>query len=148
MVVNPYDEERIRADDTILRRINPAQHIIWDENRQRNRIASKAFNKSSGLMAGMSVDVEGLIVEAGQEPRIFVTTPIFTGSVSFSAGAVRSLELWVGYEPVADIPGVPDNPYHGEVWARAAKKSFSESQKTGIAKQARWYVEIPDVDII
>ena len=146
--VDPYDEEKIGSDDTIIRRISPAQHIIWDENRQKKRIASKAFNKSSGLTAGMSVDVENLVVAAGQDPKTYVTTPIFTGSVSFSAGVVRALELWVGYEPIRNMPGAPDNPHHGEVWAKTAKVAFSNSQKTGIAKQARWYVELPDVDII
>lgn len=147
MPIDPYDEEGICADGTIIRRINPTQHIIWDENRQRNRIASKAYNKSSGLTEGMSVDVEALMVGANVDPRAFVTTPVFTGAVSFPAGAIRALDLWVGYEPIEDVPSIPDNPYHGEVWAKTAKRSFSEAQKSGLANLARWYVELPDVDI-
>ena len=73
MPIDPYDEEEICADGTIIRRINPAQHVIWDENRQRNRIASKAYNKSSGLTEGMSIDVESLMVDAKVDPRAFVT---------------------------------------------------------------------------
>jgi hypothetical protein len=52
--VNPYDEPKIGNRDVIIRRINPDQHVIWDENRQVWRISSKAYNKSSGTMEGMS----------------------------------------------------------------------------------------------
>lgn len=147
MAVDPYDEARIGAADTIIRRINPVQHVVWDENRQRNRIASKAYNKSSGPKAGMSVDIEASITAAGQHPQTYVTTPVFTGSVTFSANDVRALDLWIGYEPIKDIPNIPDNPHHGEVWATTDKKSFSDAQKTGLANAAQWYVELPDVDI-
>jgi hypothetical protein len=145
--VNPYDEAQINAGDTIIRRINPEQHVIWDENRQRNRIASKAYNKSSGPKAGMSVDIEALIEAAGQNPQIYVTTPVYTASVAFYASDIRALDLWIGFEPVRAEPGIPDNPYHGEVWATTDRKSFSEGQKTGLARSARWYVELPSVDI-
>lgn len=148
MAVEPYDEEAILAGDTIIRRINPDQHVVPDENRQVRRISSKAFNKSSGPKAGMSVDVEGLIIAAGINPRQYVTNPIFTGSVAFTAGDVRSLDLLIGYEEIVSHPGVPDNPYHGEVWAKTERKSFSDSQKTGLASIARWYVEIPGVELI
>ena len=147
MAVDPYDEAQIGPADTIIRRINPDQHVIWDENRQRNRIASKAFNKSSGLKAGMSVDIEARITAAGKHPQTYVTTPVFTGSVAFSAGEVRALGLWIGYEPIIDVPNTPDNPYHGEVWATTDKKSFTERQKTGLATAAQWYVELLEVDI-
>jgi len=148
LTVDPYDEEQICPQDTIIRRINPVQHVVWDDNRKKHRITSKAYNKSSGPKAGMSVDIENLIVAANQNPQTYVTTPVFTGSVAFSAGDVRNLELWVGYEPIKDVPDVQDNPHHGEVWAKIEKKSFTESQKSGLAKSARWYVELPDVDIL
>ena len=91
MPVAPYNEERIGDDDIIIRRINPDQHIIWDENRNKLRISSKAYNKSSGLRDGMSVDIEALIAAAGVNPKAYVTTPVFTGSVAFLAGKVRAL---------------------------------------------------------
>ena len=87
------------------------------------------------------------MVGVNVDPRAFVTTPVYLGSVAFPAGAIRALDLWVGYEPISDDPIIPDNPYHGEAWAKTAKKSFSEAQKSGLAKLARWYVELPDVDI-
>lgn len=95
----------------------------------------------------MSVDVEALILAAGQHPQTYVTTPVYTGSVALSAGDVRALDLWVGYEPIENVPNVPGNPHHGEVWATTERKNFSDGQKTGLAKAAHWYVEVPDVDI-
>ena len=148
MVVDPYDERGIGANDEIIRRINPVYHVVWDKNRQRNRISSIAFNKSSGPHNGMSVDVEALMIAVGVDPKVFVTTPVYTGSVAFPAGAIRALDLWIGYEPIKDVAGVVDNPYHAEVWTKEAKRSFSEAQKSGLARLARWYVEIPEVDII
>lgn len=147
MLVQPYDEQDIAPNDTIIRRINPDQHVVIDENTQRRRISSKAYNKSSGPRSGMSVDIEKLIIAGGEDPKRYVTTPIFTGSVAFSASAIRSLGLWVGYEPILDVLGIPDNPYHGEVWSPTERKSFSDSQKTSLANSARWYVQIPDVDL-
>ncbi len=141
MAIDPYDEAQISATDTIIRRINREQHVVWDENRQKHRISTKAYNKSSGLKSGMSVDIEKLIINAGEDPTTYVTTPVFTGSVKFSASDVRMLNLWVGYEPVQE------NPHHGEVWATTEKKSFSDGQKSGLANIARWYVELPEVDL-
>lgn len=148
MTVDPYDEAQIADRDLIIRRINLEQHRVWDENRQRYRIASTAFNKSSGLKAGMSVDIEGLIVAAGQDAQTYVTTPVFTGSVVFVAKDIRALDLWIGYEPIKDEPNIPDNPHHGEVWAKTERKSFTDGQKSGLARAARWYVELPDIDIV
>ena len=147
MSVDPYDEKKIKAEEIIVRRINRDQHVVWDENRQKHRIASKAYNKSSGLKESMSVDIESLIVAAGEDPHAYVTTPVFTGSVALPAGEVRALDLWIGYDPIVDVPDVQDNPYHGGVWSKTEKNSFSERQKSGLAKLARWYVELPDVDI-
>ena len=53
MMVIPYDEPEIEADRSIIRRINPVQHVIRDDNRNCRRISSKAFKPSSGVNAGM-----------------------------------------------------------------------------------------------
>lgn len=148
LAVDPYDEIQIAADDCIIRRINPAQHVIWDDNRKRRRIASKAYSKSSGLKDGMSVDIEALIVSGGETPQKYVTTPVFTGSVAFTAKEIRALNLIIGYEPIRGIPGVTDNPYHGEVWSKTESKRFTSQQKDGLARSARWYVVLPNVDLI
>ena len=69
------------------------------------------------------------------------------GAVAFSASVIRTLDLWVGYDPVCDHHNAQDNPYHGQVWSREQKKKFSEVQKSGLARAANWYVEIPGVAV-
>lgn len=93
----------------------------------------------------MSVDIEALIVAAGMEPKRFVTTPVFTASVSFPAGRIRRLDLMVGYDPVKNSSSAPDNPYHGQVWARQLGKRFARKQQKGLAAAAQWYVELAGV---
>lgn len=137
----PYDEALINADDLIIRRIDPVQHIILDQNRNCRRISSKAYKPSSGPDAGMSVDIEALIVAAGVVPQAFVTTPKFTGSVSFAASAIRALGLWVGYEPI------PGNPHHGEVWGNPQANKFTSAQNRALTAGAQWYVQIPNVEL-
>jgi len=90
----------------------------------------------------MSVDLEANIIAANLDPKEYVTTPIFTGSVSFLAGAARGLNLWVGYDPI------PDNPYHGEVWGNPRPNRFSGSQKKGLHNACEWYVPLVGVEII
>ena len=137
----PYDDADIAWDDVVIRRINPQYHVVFDNNRQCNRISSKAYSPSSGPNAGMSIDVEKLVVAAERHPHRFVVDPVFTGAVAFSASAVRSLGLWVGYEPL------PDNPYHGEVWGATPGRhnKFTKAQKDGLAAIAEWYVAIDGV---
>lgn len=141
LVVEPYDEENIKAGDTIIRRINPRQHVIWDENRNQYRVSSAAYSKSSEQNGGMSVDIEALILAGGENPKRYVSTPVFTGSVAFAAEQIRQLKLMIGYAPI------PDNPYHGEVWMRTPSRRFSHYQKKGLVNAARWYVELPGVHI-
>lgn len=147
MTVAPYDEEEIEPNDTIIRRISPEQHVVWDHNRGRRRISKKAYSKSSGENGGMSVDIEKLIVADDKNPSGWVTTPRFTGSVSFSAHQIRNFDLMIGYEPIKDELDVPDNPYHGEVWTSQPSRRFSNKQQKGLLHTAEWYVELEDVDI-
>jgi hypothetical protein len=93
----------------------------------------------------MSVDIEALIIAAQLDPTHFVKTPVYTGSVAFSAQYIRAANLWIGYDPVHNHPHHPDNPYHGQVWHPHQKKSFTESQKTSLQNGAAWYVAIPGV---
>ena len=145
----PYNDTNIKAGDIIIRRINPKQHKVFDHNRNCYRISTKAYSPSSGPNGGMSVDIEALIVRAGKDPKKFVTTPVYTGSVAFSAGQVRGLDLLIGHTPK------PDNPYHGDVWANKSsgrfsdsqKRPFSGSQKRSLLNAAKWYVELPGVCI-
>jgi len=95
----------------------------------------------------MSVDLEALMISGGIDPQRFVTTPKYRGSVAFTADTLRSFGLWIGYNPIKDVPGVADNRYHGEVWSGHRGGRFSGPQETGLITSARWYVTLPNVDL-
>lgn len=89
----------------------------------------------------MSVDIERLIVDAGLNPREYVRTPKYIGSVAFPVSAARDAKLLVGYDPL------PDNPHHGEVWGNDRPNRFTRPQQKALNGACTWYVEIPDVEI-
>ncbi len=84
----------------------------------------------------MSVDLEKLIIEAKRDPRMYVTTPRWTGSVRFEAGRLRDEGFMVGFDPL------PENPYHGEVWGK-----FTKAQQSCLQRLAVWFVPIPGVTL-
>lgn len=138
--VEPYNEDEIEDEDTVIRRIS-AEYVVPDSNTGGDRISSMAFSASSGPNGGMSVDLLALMNDAGVDAETFVTTPIFTGSVQFPAGAARAAELWIGFDPL------PENPYHGEVWRNFNGGRFTKGQVRALTNAAEWFVEIPNVTI-
>ena len=93
-----------------------------------------AFAPSSGPNGGLSIDLQNEIELAGLEPRQYVSLPPWLGSVRFEAGQLRTMEFWVGYDPL------PDQPHHGEVWG-----NFSRSKQRQLLRSGQWFVEIPGV---
>lgn len=130
--VVPHDHTGITASDGIIRRISENQVVI--DGQGNKRISSKAFQPSSGNNAGMSVDLQASIVEAGLDPKNFVTTPRWTGSVRFVAGSLRNEGFQVGFHPI------PDNPHHGEAWGE-----FSKPKKRRLQELCEWFVPIAGV---
>ena len=130
--VQPHDHDEIGPGDGIIRRISEKQLIV-DKVGQR-RISSIAFKPSTGPNGGMSVDLERSIIDAGLDPQTHVTTPYWTGSVRFEAGAIREEGFQVGYHPLTD------NPHHGEVWG-----DFSKARQRRLQALAVWFVPIPGV---
>ncbi|MHB1511924.1 hypothetical protein [Acidiferrobacter sp.] len=149
MAVYSYDETRIKNEDFIIRRVDPVQHVVPDENTGGQRTSTKLFSPSSTPSFGMSVDIPKLMEEANVDAKKFVTTPVYTGSVRFKAQAARAVGLRIGYDPIKDVPGVEDNPYHGEVWAASSEKpnKFSRGQKKALVEASEWFVELPGVQI-
>lgn len=139
--MDPYDEDDLTNSDVVIRRIDPNEHIVPDQNTGRDRISSKAFSASSSPKGGLSIDVLKLMEKDGVDAEEFVTTPKYTGSVLLHVSEIRKEELWVGYEPVQD------NPYHGEVWRQPSGGSFSRGVKRRLQKSASWFVPIPNVDL-
>jgi hypothetical protein len=100
------------------------------------RVSSIAFRPSSGANGGMSVGLESLILKVGLDPKIFVTTPHWSGSVRFTAGELRAEGFRVGYDPSAE------NRYHGEVWGE-----FSKAKQHRLMELASWFVPIPGASL-
>lgn len=132
--VIPHDHAEISADDGVIRRVSERQ-VVTDKSGVK-RISTIAFRPSNGVNAGMSVDLEQLIAEAGIDPRAFVTSPNWTGSVRFSAGAIRAEGFQVGFDPI------PENPYHGEVWG-----DFTKAKQKRLQEMAVWYVPLEGVQL-
>ena len=140
MPTEPYDEEEILGGHLVVRRVNPVQHVVNDENTGRVRISSKLYSKSRGPRDGMSVDLPELMKDDDVVPEEFVVTPEFTGAVAFPASVARRVDLMVGYDPIPET-----NPYHGEVWRKDEGRDFSRSQKRELQSNAEWFVTLPEV---
>lgn len=94
------------------------------------------FKASSGPKAGMSVDLQKQIEEAGLDARTYVTTPKWVGSLRLEAGALRGENFMIGFDPL------PENPHHGEVWG-----TFSKSKQKRLRELSQWFVPIEGVSI-
>lgn len=133
--VIPHDHAEILPQDGIIRRISE-QQLVVDEKTGGRRISSMALKPSSGPNAGLSVDLQRQIEEAGQDARTFVTTPRWVGSIRFEAAQLRELAFMVGYSPQTD------NPFHGEVWG-----TFSRANQKLLRQRCVWFVQIDNVSI-
>lgn len=138
--VLPHDHDEILEADGLIRRISEKQTV---NDKDGNRmVSSLAFKPSSGLNGGLSVDLETLILEAKLDPKAFVTTPRWTASIRFTAGALRELNCQVGYDPLPPTEHAPANPFHGEVWF-VWNKASGESLRA----VSEWYVPMPDTKL-
>jgi hypothetical protein len=125
------------ATDGIIRRIT-VHHIVEDAQGRR-RLSSMAFSPSSGPNGGMSVDLQAQIEEAGRDCREFISTtsPEGIGAIRFEVGALRGVNLQVGFDPQ------PSNPYHGQVWG-----NFTNAMKRQtLPRLASWFMRIEGVNI-
>lgn len=131
--VVPHDHAEILAEDGLIRRI-PLHWVVPDaKSPTGKRLSSEAFEMSSQECGGgMSVDIERLIIESGQDVPTYVTTPSRIGSIRVTAGLLREHQLQVGFSPV------PENPFHGEAWGKISKK-----QSKTFRLASTWLVEIP-----
>jgi hypothetical protein len=88
----------------------------------------------------MSVDLKRLIEENGLDAKNYVTTPRWIGSVILIVEDLRTMYFKVGYDP---LEKPEPNPYHGQVWGDFNKRSYRKAMQD----KARWFVNIPDVQI-
>lgn len=80
--VIPHDHEGILPNDGIIRRVS-TQQIVDDPKVVGGRRISSSFlfKPSSGENGGLSVDLQGLIEEAGLDAKAFVTTLDWLSSI-------------------------------------------------------------------
>lgn len=107
----PFDDERISADDRLIRYVNPDAHLAPDHGGNL-RIASNLFSPSSKKidpLRGWSAEGEWLILAAGLEVQARLPRNDF-GAIAVRAGALRSLALLVACDPI------PGNDFHCSVW--------------------------------
>jgi hypothetical protein len=136
----PHDHVEVVIGATLIRRISEAQTIVVDG---RKRISTIAYKGSTDPGGSMSVDILPFILEDGYDPREWVTSPRWIGSVQFNCGFLRELNLLVGYDPIPPPATLPVNPYHGAVWG-----NFTKAVQKQIQHAATWFVEIPEVNLI
>lgn len=134
--VKPHNHPEIHDSDSVIRRISEQQHIVDDPKvPQGRRVSTKAFNSSSGINGGMSIDLKTRIEVDGLDVKAHVTSPEWIGSVVVGVQLLRNLGLKVGYDPL------PSNAYHGEVWGSLTSKPI----KKQILSSAVWFVKVPNV---
>ena len=137
--MEPFDDPDLLDDDLLIRRIDPENHLTTCHDTNSKKISTKAFCASSGLNGGMSVDIPKHMQAESVDPYEYVTTPKYVGSVVFSAGSARGVELVAAHDPIED------NPYHGQVWRQGSSTRFTTRQKRCLLEASSWFVPIPDV---
>lgn len=136
--VIPHNHPEILPEDWVIRFISN-QWIVDDPKfAEGKRISSEAWQKSSGDNEGMSVNLQRLIEEDGLDARAF-SAP---ASIKMNVGAIRELNFMVGYDPIKDVPTIPDNPYHCQVWGQ-----FSTGRSKALRNHSEWFVPILGVSI-
>jgi hypothetical protein len=138
--VQPHDHDEILNNHEIIRRVSERQIVTDSSGKKIN--SSIIFKASEGKNSGMSVDLRQLIETAGINPKSYVTTPRWTGSLLFKVADLRGLGFKVGYDP---IEKPEPNPYHGEVWGTFSKGESGTRKK--LQNLAVWFVEIENVSI-
>jgi len=110
----------------------------------RRTLSTKCFKPSSNGSNGLSIDIEGWLIEDGIDPAAFVTNPKFTGSVAFSVASARALGCQVGWDPIEADGRIEANPYHGEVWGVGRN---NKARQRAIQDASEWLVPFEGVDI-
>ena len=127
-VAIPYDDEDIEAADGLIRHVHPTQ-LIYDDNKQCQRVSSGAFSPSQGINGGMSIDLERKLLDNGKDQLAMVPSENHA-AVRLIAGKMRELGHQVGSNPL------PENPYHGEVWISGGSKSQRKRAQRSIRDTA------------
>jgi hypothetical protein len=143
--VIPHDHPGLANDHRVIRRISD-EFIHKDKTTGRPvRVSTAALEPSSvdvDPYCGLSVDLESFILAEGVDPKRHVTTPKFMYSIVLAVGSFRSLNFYVGYDPL------DDNPYHGGVWQDAQRRSkLTRGVKKALLRESKWLVAVPGMPV-
>ena len=126
-----YEDDATILDDAILLRRVPPWHFLFDENLNRWRPKSAAFDDHPNGTP-MSVSLKEVMEREGRTVSDAVSGHSGFGLVGFTAGLARRCEQGVARDPL------PDNAAHAVVFGPKPK---SVQRKLAIA--AAWIVPPP-----
>jgi hypothetical protein len=121
------DDPSIKDEDKLWRRI-PPRHVFKDENLQKTRPSSAAFEDHPNG-SPMSVFVERLVREADSSEMEVMLGHEEYALVAITAGFCRKLNLKISLEPHPDTPG------HAVVFGNK-----TGSVKRKLAMEAIWII--------
>ena len=139
-LVTPHDHAEVQNDHRVIRRVSEEQIVTRADGRRT--LSTKCFKPSSDKSAGLSVDLEGWLVEDGIDPAGYVTNPKYMGSVVFPVEAARVLGCQVGWDPIEADVRTEANPYHGEVWGVGRN---NKARQRAIQNASDWLVPFEGV---
>lgn len=127
--VIPYDDPEIPDDAYVVRYVT--SQWLAPDGRGGRRLSTGAFSptsKNRDPYRGMSVDLLEPMLKDGL-PMSGRMTSSHEGVVKLRVGALRTLGLQVGHDPL------PDNPYHTAIW------EVTKRNKKEIWRLAEWIVK-------
>lgn len=125
------DDISIANSDYLLRRIFQDFWKIDDDNQDRTRPSSQAFNDPSNG-SPMSVFIENIILDAGRSVFEVLSGYPSNGLAKFTAGVAREVDLGIKKDPL------PDEDSHAEVFGNKTR-----SVKNHLARNSEWVLPLP-----
>jgi hypothetical protein len=138
--VLPHDHPRLTGDNRLIRRISDEYVVTNDAGGQR---LSSAVFKHHPRQGHLSFDSERCIVDGGDDPAAYVTSPIWMGALAISVGELRSVDPADKPEQrwkIGMVPIIPENPCHAGLWGKVTQGQSNELQR-----RSSWLVAIPGV---
>lgn len=138
--VQPHDHPDLAGENRLIRRISD-EYVVLDSTGGL-RLSSALF-KHDPRQGHLSFDSERCILDAGKDPRAYVTSSMWMGALAISVGQVRSVDQADKPEnrwKIGMVPIVPDNPCHAGLWGKVSQGRSNELQR-----RSAWLVAIPGV---
>lgn len=133
--VLPHDHPNFATGKSLIRRIS-AEHVVFDKNRNCQRLSSALFAYDDPANH-LSCDSPACIEACNEEPAAYVSTDGWLGAVVLAADKVRSIQA--GIDTRIGMVPLEENPCHGGVWAK-----ITRGRANAMLRTADWLVAIPN----